>query len=109
MASKLESTYQASLLKRLRKAYRGRILATKTDPGMVQGIPDLIVLCGGRYALLEVKRSVDASKRPNQAHYIEKFGRESFASFIYPENEHDVIYEMCDYFGLDFNLFLKEK
>ena len=104
----LEANYQASLLRRLRRAYRGRILATKTDPGMVQGIPDLIVICGPKYALLEVKRSATASKRPNQAYYIEKFGKESFTSFIYPENEKDVIYEMCDWFGLDFGLFLKE-
>lgn len=109
MASKLEKDYQASLLRRLRKAYRSRILATKTDPGSVQGVPDLIVICDSKYALLEVKRSATASKRPNQDYYIEKFGQHSFTSFIYPENETDVIYEMCDFFGLDFNSFLKEK
>ncbi|PEY46387.1 hypothetical protein CN359_31000, partial [Bacillus thuringiensis] len=77
MASKLEKDYQASLLRRLRKAYRSRILATKTDPGSVQGVPDLIVICDSKYALLEVKRSATASKRPNQDYYIEKFGQHS--------------------------------
>lgn len=109
MASRLERDFQRDLVNRLRKAYRGFILVAKTDAGAVQGMPDLIVLCGSQYALLEVKRSGTASKRPNQGYYIDHFGKDTFTSFIYPENEEEVVWGMCEFFGLDPNIYLDVK
>lgn len=109
MASKLETDFQRMVVRKLRNAFRSRIIVTKTDPGSVQGIPDLVVICGARYALLEVKRSAKAPKRPNQDYYITTFGQYSFTSFIYPENEKEVISNMCKWFGLDYRLYLAEK
>ena len=107
MASRLEADFQKMVVKRLREAYRGLLLVAKTDPGSIQGMPDLIVLCGSQYALLEVKRSATAKKRPNQGYYIEKFGKDTFTAFIYPENEHEVIWYMCEFFGLDPNPYFQ--
>lgn len=109
MASRLEADFQKGVVKRLREAYRGLLLVAKTDPGSIQGMPDLIVLCGSQYALLEVKRSRTAKKRPNQGYYIEKFGRDTFTAFIYPENEYEVIWYMLEFFGLDPNPYFDLK
>jgi hypothetical protein len=53
----------------------------------------------GRYACLEVKRNGTASHRPNQDYYILKITNDGgYASFIYPENEEDVLKEIKLYF-----------
>jgi hypothetical protein len=44
--------------------------------------------------MLEVKPSADASKRPNQEYYVKKFNDMSFSSFIFPENEEEVLNAM---------------
>lgn len=85
-----ENKYQAKLIKRIRSLLPGCIVV-KNDPTYIQGIPDLIVLYGERWAALEVKASAKARRRPNQDYYIDALGEMSFASFIYPENEEEVL------------------
>lgn len=89
----LESTYQARLIKKLERRFPGCMIL-KNDSGYKQGIPDLLVLFGDQWALLEVKASANARQQPNQEYYIGR-GRElSFAAFIYPENEEEVLSEL---------------
>lgn len=89
----LESAYQAKLIKKLERRFPGCIIL-KNDSGYKQGIPDLLVLWKQRWALLEVKASADAPQQPNQEYYIGR-GRElSFAAFIFPENEEEVLDEL---------------
>ena len=38
----------------------------------IQGLPDLLILYGEKWASLECKRSATAKKRPNQDYYVEK-------------------------------------
>lgn len=85
-----ESPYQADLIRRLREMYPGCMIL-KNDSGYLQGVPDLIILWNDRWAMLEVKRSEKAPNRPNQAHYIRELHAMSFAAFIYPENEEEVL------------------
>lgn len=85
-----ENKYQAKLIKRIRSLLPGCIVV-KNDPTYIQGIPDLIVLYGERWAALEVKASAKARHRPNQDYYIDALGEMSFANFIYPENEEEVL------------------
>lgn len=86
----LESTYQARLIKKLERRFPGCIIM-KNDSGYRQGFPDLLVLFNDRWALLEVKASANAAQQPNQEYYV-NLGRElSFAEFIYPENEEEVL------------------
>jgi hypothetical protein len=86
----LESEYQAKLIKKLRKMFVG-CLILKNDSSYLQGIPDLLILHNDKWALLEVKASEDSDDRPNQHYYVDKASDMSFASFIYPENEKEVL------------------
>lgn len=61
------------------------------DANMTQGIPDLLILWKKHWAMLECKPSEYASKQPNQNYYIERLGAMSFAAYIYPENEEEVL------------------
>lgn len=89
----LESTFQARLIKRLEELFPGCIIM-KNDSGYKQGIPDLLILHKRRWALLEVKASARAPQQPNQEYYIELGRKLSFAAFIFPENEDEVLHEL---------------
>ena len=85
-----ESEFQAKLIKTLKKMFPG-CEVLKNDAGYRQGVPDLLILFGSHWAMLEVKRSADAPLRPNQQFYVSLYNGMSFAAFIYPENEEDVL------------------
>ncbi len=85
-----ENQYQAKLIKKLKRMFPdGEIL--KNDSGYKQGILDLTILVGKCWAMLEVKASATSPSQPNQPYYVEKMNNMSFASFIYPENEREVL------------------
>ena len=86
----LERNFQASLIKKLKSLFEGCIVL-KNDPEYRQGIPDLIVLYGNKWAALECKKRNDASRRPNQEYYVNLMDSMSFARFISPENEEEVL------------------
>lgn len=88
-----ESQFQAQLIKKLNKMLPG-IIVLKNDPNYIQGIPDLILLYKDRWAALEVKRGALASVRPNQAHYVRTMHAMSYAAFVYPENESEILNEV---------------
>lgn len=94
----LEREYQADLIKKIRRLMPGCIVL-KNDTGYMQGIPDLTILYGERWAMLEVKASKSARIRPNQSHYVEEIDRMSFCAFIYPENERYVLDELQQALG----------
>jgi len=89
----LERDFQASLIKEIKKIFP-KCMVIKNDPDYIQGIPDLIILNGTRWAALEVKRSIDAPHRPNQDFYISKMNEMSYASFVCPENKEDILDEL---------------
>ena len=91
--SRLERDFQAKLIKELRVMFKGCIII-KNDPNYIQGIPDLLILYNDRWAALEVKKSERASHRPNQEYYVDLMNEMSFASFIYPENKEEILYEL---------------
>lgn len=86
---KLESQYQAHVIKRLKEEYPEAIVV-KEDSSYIQGLPDLLILHGDKWATLECKRSSKESHRPNQDTYVDRMNKMSFSSFIYPENEEEV-------------------
>jgi len=90
----LESEYQAGLIKRIIQRFGpDRTRVQINDPNMPgsQGIPDLTVYVGPYWFLLEVKASAKSKMRPNQEYWIQKWGEQTFCSFIYPENEEEVL------------------
>lgn len=91
--AQLESAFQAHLIERIGALFPGSFIL-KNDSGYLQGVPDLLVLYRNKWAMLEVKASQTASERPNQRFYVEQLDTMSFAAFIYPENEEEVLYEM---------------
>ena len=91
--SKLERDFQARLIKELKQIFKGCIFM-KNDSSYIQGIPDLLILYRDKWAALEVKKSETASHRPNQEYYVELMYEMSYASFIYPENKEEVLYEL---------------
>lgn len=86
----LESKYQAQLIKKLEAMFEGCVIL-KNDPNYRQGFPDLLILFNEQWAALEVKQHARASHQPNQDYYIDKLNYMSFAAFIYPENEREVL------------------
>lgn len=89
----LESKFQAKLIKKLKEMFEGCIVM-KNDSGYIQGIPDLLVLYKDKWAALECKKSAKAKRQPNQEYYVQKMGEMSFASFISPENEEEVLNDL---------------
>lgn len=85
-----ERDYQARLIRILQKEFPG-IIVLKNDPNYRQGIPDLLLLYKNKWAALEVKNSGSSRTRPNQRYYVDRMHEMSFASFIYPENEDEVL------------------
>lgn len=98
----LERDYQPRLIKKLRAMFEG-VVILKNDANYQQGFPDLILLFGPQWAILEVKRQrpTKASDfRPNQEYYIEMLNQMSFSACIYPENEDEVLSALQQTFGL---------
>ena len=93
----LESRFKTRLIKELKDLFPGCIVL-HMDPNEIQGIPDLLILYGNKWAALEGKKFEDASVRPNQAYYVDLMDCMSFASFIYPENKDEVLDALCLYF-----------
>lgn len=87
---RLESNFQTALIKELKMLLPGCIVI-KNDPNYQQGFPDLTVLHGRHWAVLEVKRSLDEEFEPNQEWFIDKLNKMSFSSMICPENKEDVL------------------
>ena len=85
-----EAQFQARLIEKLRLLFPD-CLILKNDPAYLQGVPDLVIFYGARYAFLEVKASERARTQPNQKYYVRKIDAMSFAAFIYPSNEQEVL------------------
>ncbi len=89
----LESKFQSDLIKEIKDRFPGCIVM-KNDASYIQGIPDLLILSGDKWASLECKKSGNAKHRPNQDYYVEKMNSMSFSAFIYPENKEEVLNEL---------------
>lgn len=88
-----ERDYQAGLIKRIQQRFPGAVVL-KNDTSYRQGIPDLTLLQGTSWAELETKRHRTARRQPNQEYYVDLLNRMSYAAFIDPENEEEVLDEI---------------
>jgi hypothetical protein len=89
----LESKFQANLIDDWNKLFPEDLIL-KNDANYLQGIPDILILHEDRWGMLETKRSLISSLRPNQAYYIEKLNRMSYAAFINPSNKERIFDEL---------------
>ena len=92
-----ESKFQKEVIDEIKSKFPEAIIM-KNDPNYIQGIPDLTILCGDKWATLEIKKSRNATHQPNQDHYVEKMNSMSFSAFIFPENKEEVLNELAQSF-----------
>lgn len=97
---KREIHYQNEVIKKIQFLFP-ECFILKNDPSENQGIPDILILYGKHWAMLEVKLSGSSSIRPNQKYFVDLFDTMSFASFIYPENEEQVLNDLQSAFGVE--------
>ena len=88
-----ESKFQKELIDEIESRFPDAIVM-KNDPNYIQGIPDLTILYGNKWATLEVKKSEKAVHQPNQDFYVETMNKMSFSAFIFPENKKEVLDEL---------------
>ena len=93
----LENKFQSKLIKELKEMFPGCIIM-KNDSSYIQGIPDLLVLFKNKWASLEVKKSANARRQPNQEYYVGLMNEMSFAKFISPENKDEVLRDLYSHF-----------
>ena len=92
-----ESQFQHKLIEELKELFPGCVVM-KNDSSYIQGIPDLLVLFKNKWSSLEVKKSANAKKQPNQDYYVGLMNKMSFSRFIYPENKETVLNELQKFF-----------
>lgn len=100
MSTKLENEYQSALRKRIKEILPDCEIL-KNDSAYLNGVPDLTVLNGGRWAWLEVKREAPTPSdfRPNQEYYVAWAAARSFGATVYPENENEVLRALMYFFN----------
>lgn len=96
MASR-ESAYQAKLIQRIKDRFPGCYVTTDLKD---QGLPDILILFRKRWAMLEVKRSAKEAEQPNQRYWVDHYNKLSFAAFIHPDNEEQVLNDLQHALGL---------
>lgn len=93
MKRRFEREFQTQFIKNARELFPG-IIILKNDPEYILGFPDLTLLYGDKWAVLEIKRSGDESFQPNQQYYIDFLNEWSYGAVVYPENEQEVLNEL---------------
>lgn len=94
----LERDYQAQLIRRIKTRFP-KAIVLKNDSTYMQGIPDLLILVDNHWAALECKAYDRAPVRANQQYFVDLMNSMSFAAFIYPENEEEVLDDLQYSFG----------
>jgi hypothetical protein len=95
-SSRLESGFQDKLIKELKDIFPG-CMVFKMD--QIQGLPDLLILYGKKWASLECKRFTNAKKQPNQEYYVDLMNTMSFSRFVCPQNKDIVLQELKKIFS----------
>ena len=90
-SSRLESGFQDKLKDEIEAMFPGCMIFKMEQ---IQGIPDLLVLHGDKWASLECKQHSKAKRQPNQEYYVELMNEMSFSRFVSPENKEEVLREL---------------
>lgn len=96
----LESKFKKKFKEKLLEI-RPNVEIFEPDPSRRRSAPDMMIFDGVNgdkedqvWAALEFKRAKDADCRPNQPHNVERLNRKGYATFVYPENEQEVLYAL---------------
>lgn len=96
---RVEASYRSELIRRIQRRWP-RCVILPTNPQRRQGICDIVILFDRCWAMLEIKREPNARRRPNQEFYVDQFNGMSFAAFIYPEIEDEVLDDLQSTLGV---------
>ena len=89
-----ETTYKTQLVNKLRDRFPGAVIIKTNPSNQLSGFPDLLILYKSRWAALETKKSSKDRQGQNQIWWAIELNKMSFASFIYPEVEREVLNEL---------------
>lgn len=89
----LENKFKTNLIKEIKARFPG-CFVFHLNPNEIQGIPDLLILYGKKWAALEGKKTEKSSQRPNQGYYVDLLKKMSYAAFIFPENKEKILNEL---------------
>ena len=92
-----EKMFQQQVIARIERMLPGCYIL-KNDSTYMQGVPDILVLYGPKWAMLEIKRSekdvMPSKLRPNQALHTSRLSDMGFAEFIYPGNAEEILHAL---------------
>jgi hypothetical protein len=88
-----ESRFQARFIRELRSIFPGCVIL-KNNPAYLQGVPDILILWGRRWAALECKESEKAFRGLNQIYYVDLMREMSYAAFVFPANKEQVLNDL---------------
>ena len=88
-----EGKFKRELIEDLKKNFPG-CMVLRQDPQQHQGIPDILVLYGDRWAALETKAEPKSVRRPNQPQKVEMMNSMSYAAFVNPSNKGEVLNDL---------------
>lgn len=88
-----EISFRDRFLKTVLKTFPGAIILP-LDASVLNGVSDRIILYRDTWAILEFKRSTNATRRNNQDYYVDLFNSMSYSSFVYPENAEEVLHDL---------------
>lgn len=93
---KTENKIQSEIISRIRGSVGRQGFVFPMDGSVYQGFPDILILMlNGSWGVLEVKRTRNEKRQPNQKYYIKLMDSSGvFSKFIYPENMEEVLYEL---------------
>lgn len=92
--------FQTPLIREIRDRFP-HAFVLKNDANYLQGIPDLTIILGEKWAMLECKKSADEPYQPNQEYYIDRLDEWGFCRTIHPGNKDSVMLDLEDYFFTD--------
>ena len=88
-----ETGYKKHITDRLEELFPGCVIL-RGDSSYNQGIPDIFILWNSFWAALEFKIHPRARIQANQEYYVNRLNDMSFAAFIHPGNEEDILYAL---------------
>ena len=87
----LEASFKKQFLKKIEERLPYLDLDFIEPSTRKRSLPDIFVIGPICWAALEFKRSQDSNHQPNQDYHVERFNEKGYATFVYPENEGEVL------------------
>ena len=90
-----EGNFKKNLINKIKKEFPGCIVK-KLEADYDNGVPDILILYKDKWATLEAKKDKGevTKERKNklaQDYYVAKMNEMSYSSYVYPENQKEVL------------------